>query len=80
LKIYPNPVTKYLQIDFKENYSPSWQIDFFDIKGSLQKTISLENINSIQTIDLQDLTKGTYLIQLTDLKNNKRECFKILKE
>ena len=79
-KIFPNPITNYLQIEFKENSSPNWLVEIFDIKGSLQKTISLENVNPVETINLQDLAKGTYLIQLTDLKNNKVESFKILKE
>jgi len=80
IRIYPNPATDYLQIEFKENSLSNWQVEIFDIKGSLQKTISLENVNSNQNINLQDLAKGTYLIQLTDLENNKVESFQILKE
>ena len=80
IQIHPNPVTDYLQIEFIENNSSDWQVDIFDVKGSLQKTISLENVNLIQTINLHDLTKGTYLIQITDLENNKVKNFKLLKE
>lgn len=80
IQIYPNPTTNYLQIEFMENSSSNWQVDIFDIKGSLQKTISLENVNSVETINLQDLAKGTYLIQMTDLENNKGKHFKILKK
>jgi len=79
-QFYPNPVTDYLQIEFKENASLSWQVDVFDVKGSLQRSIQLEGVQNIQTINLQDLVIGTYLIQLTDLENNKIESFKILKE
>jgi len=80
INLFPNPVTTHLQIDFKENNSSNWQIDFFDIKGSLQKTIIIENVNPVQILDVTNLAKGTYLIQLTDLENNKMESFKILKE
>ena len=53
---YPNPVIDFLQIEFKNDSSPNWKVEIFDIKGSLQKTISLKNVNSVQTINLQSVS------------------------
>ena len=80
VNIFPNPVTEYLHIEFKDNNSSDWLVEIFDIKGALHKTIFLENVNPIQTINLQSLPKGNYLLQLKDFKNYKSESFKIVKE
>ena len=80
IRIYPNPVTNDLQIEFKENNSSNWLVEIFDIKGSLQKTMKFENVQDNQTINLHNLAKGTYLIQLTDLEDDKVERFKFLKK
>ncbi|MCX7728996.1 MAG: T9SS type A sorting domain-containing protein, partial [Bacteroidia bacterium] len=63
LKIYPNPVSKDLNIEISANESIR-SIEFFDITGSLQKTIN--NVNN-NTINCSDFSDGIYFIRvLTD--------------
>ena len=78
-QIYPNPVTNYLQIEFKENSSSNWQVEIFDIIGKLKIGLNFNDGKAIQTINLQKLQSGTYLVHVINLNTNESEVHTIIK-
>lgn len=63
LKIYPNPTTNILNIEFSTTDIEKIKFDIFDLNGRLIKTISQENSNqNNQKINVEDLQTGTYIL------------------
>lgn len=62
LKIYPNPVNTFITIE-NARY-PHLKYQFFNILGQQIKYGSLAN--TMNTISVEDLAEGVYLLQLTD--------------
>ena len=77
--VYPNPVKDKLHIRLNTRAQSSILVSVYDLKGNLlfhdQKTIGVHS-NEFQ-IDIADLAKGNYIIQLN--YNQKSKSFKILK-
>ena len=72
LKLYPNPVTRTLNIEAMERIE---RIVIFDLLG--QKLLE-RSPNMLKTeIDMEHLAVGTYIIQL--VSNNSSDSFKIIK-
>ncbi len=71
-EIFPNPFDKYIELQNIENVA---KITITDISG---KNI-LEKINPTKKIDLQNLSKGIYIITIAD-KNGKKYSKKIIKK
>lgn len=71
LSVYPNPARSFLNIenDFNGLY-------IFDMAGKL---LYRSNDNSIKSVDVSNLSKGLYIIAITD-KNNRKGVAKFLKE
>ncbi|MCC5944065.1 MAG: T9SS type A sorting domain-containing protein [Bernardetiaceae bacterium] len=63
LRIYPNPTSDYLYIDGLPIVDADWQLSIYDALGRLVKETSV--YKNSQTIDMQNLPKGTYMIRLT---------------
>ena len=71
LKLYPNPVTRTLNIEAMERIE---RIVIFDLLG--QKLLE-RSPNTLKTeIDMEHLAVGTYIIQL--VSNNSSDSFKII--
>ena len=68
LKIYPNPVTDYLNISVLGNVESKSAISIFDAKGVLVRTINMTS--NLQRINVGDLAKGVYLIKLNNGEGN----------
>ena len=73
ISIYPNPVKDILNIDLK---SDKGSVKIFDLTGKLVKTADL---NQSGTIDVSQLTKGMYLVEMI-LNGNTKVTKKIIKE
>jgi len=69
LKIFPNPTTSILQINYKNDL----QIEVYDFLGS--SLLKTDN----KSIDLSNFSTGTYLIKISDLKTNSSLFKKIIK-
>ena len=63
LKIYPNPTTNILNIEFSTTDIKKVKFDIFDLNGRLIKTVSQENSNQVnQQINVESLQTGTYIL------------------
>jgi len=71
LKIYPNPTSNYLSIDYKG--LKNFQVKLFDLNGKL-----LINAFNNRHLDVSTLSLGTYLLEIRDLKSKGRVVEKIL--
>lgn len=63
LKIFPNPASSYLTIDFGGLTAQS-QIQIMNLHGQVVKTLSVWE--SVQTIDVSDLAAGNYLLTIAN--------------
>ncbi len=80
LKVFPNPVSTFLQLTFTPDQG-HLQIELFNLQG--QKVKSLWNgypngFRFQESFNLSDLTGGFYVLQI--LTGNKRQSVKILKQ
>ena len=74
ITIYPNPVKENLYINIEDgNY------EFF-IYNSLGKQMINEKITTIKSLNLNNLQKGIYLLNVVDLNTNKTYRKKFIKE
>lgn len=62
LNIYPNPVSRYLTLQFDP--PAPFQLDLYDLLG--RHLLSAELNETIQQIDLTNLDAGIYLLRLSD--------------
>ncbi len=75
LNIYPNPFQNNIQVDVEANGILSANIDVYDMLGSKLKSITIND--KTNTINLSDLTQGTYLLRI--INGNKIITKKIIK-
>jgi len=64
--IYPNPAINIVNIKSDVELK---SVSIVDIKGRVVKNIPVQN-QEIQSVDVQNLTKGLYIIQALDVNNN----------
>ena len=62
--IYPNPANDYVTFDIGATIQ---RIDLFSISGKKVKTVNV-NIKDSATVNLSELTKGVYIVKITDNK------------
>lgn len=74
ISIYPNPVTDYLLIDLKANYSQA-NFELFDIHG---RRILSKEITSGELMNIQGLKRGIYFYNI--LINGNKQSGKLIKE
>ena len=75
VKLYPNPSTHFMTVDFLGNLEVD-TFKIFDLKGALIKIYEVRGKSTI-TIEAQDLAKGTY-VYAAILKNNQKISGKII--
>ena len=74
---YPNPVNEMLSFNYTNTSNETINLQFFDVTGKL--LWSKQNITSNEQINFSDKSKGTYLIKVTDNKNNELKTVKVIK-
>ena len=77
LKIFPNPTTSILQVQFELPNFDDINVSLLDMTG---KIIVTSKVNSdIWQTDLSGLANGYYLLSVSDFNNSKSSSFKIFK-
>ncbi len=67
VKLYPNPVTNSLIIEYIDHQKPTnHRLEMFDISGRLIQV--RENLEVINKIDVEHINSGTYFIRIIDLQ------------
>ena len=66
LTIYPNPVTDFLVLQFKEGIKKDLSLSLIDNSGQLILQKQLATGTTINTLDLTAITNGAYILQLHD--------------
>ena len=70
-KIYPNPATDVINVNFDNNETSSFTINIFNLTGQKLKTVSSQgSIGQSIQIDISDLSKGIYYLNLVSEKIN----------
>jgi hypothetical protein len=69
LYIYPNPASEVLYLNCYENFNGKKEIEIYHNNGSLVKKISVRFENQKSSINISDLTTGTYYVKI--LNGNK---------
>jgi hypothetical protein len=75
LKIYPNPVTEFVNVSVLGNVDRQSLLNIFDAQGVMMRTINMTN--NLQRIYVGDLPKGVYLIKLNKGDGNLSSKFVI---
>jgi hypothetical protein len=79
IKIYPNPIDEYLEIDFSEKVNQGiYNIEFFDMHGRIVHSATLKN--SRNKVNLSSLAKGIYLLKISDESGNVLVSKRVFKE
>ncbi|RKX17795.1 MAG: hypothetical protein DRP35_10320, partial [Candidatus Zixiibacteriota bacterium] len=64
-KVYPNPASSYITIEFENNQNAVWDVSLINIKG--QEILQKDNITEPKfIIKTKGISKGVYLLQLTN--------------
>ena len=66
LKVYPNPATEVVYVNFDAEVSSNLEVEIFDLSGKLVKSVRRNNQGSGQQselIDLHDLATGSYILK-----------------
>jgi len=69
LKVYPNPTSDIVTIELINNYSSTITYKLYNLLGELIYTS--ESNSQLFSIDMSDLSRGIYLLELTDAQSNK---------
>lgn len=69
LKVYPNPTSNLVTIELTNNYSSNVTYKLYNLLGELIYTS--ESNDQLFSIDISDLSRGIYLLELTDAQSNK---------
>lgn len=79
IKIYPNPVYSFLNIQFHNDLPKNYNIHLFEGNGKFIKTLSVpEQISNIE-FDLSDLSSGIYLLNIVDKSSSISNTYRIIK-
>ncbi len=65
LKLYPNPATSYITIDFQKNVDKAYSILVYNFLG--KKMYENQNLTGKTTIELTDYYRGIYIYHLLDM-------------
>lgn len=78
MSVYPNPVSDILQVKLLNTEARNVTIEILDISGKRIKQEQAAIINGESTVDLSNLTKGTYFMKVKDTyKSTVRKIVKL---
>jgi len=69
LSIFPNPATNFITIKNKNNFQLT-NVSIVDLRGRIIKTINHKNLFENTTIDVSELSSGTYLLVVKSEKGH----------
>ncbi|MCH9659530.1 MAG: T9SS type A sorting domain-containing protein [Bacteroidetes bacterium] len=78
--VYPNPANNQLTIEFTDMMGQDFSIIFFDIQGRAVLRRELRETANSEILDLDSLSRGTYLMVLTTKATQQSKTFKIIKQ
>ncbi len=70
IKIFPNPASNLIAIQFDGLVENNYTIELFDILGKVIKNTTINAGQSIAYFDVQDVYNGTYIIKISDETNS----------
>ncbi|MEI6123440.1 MAG: T9SS type A sorting domain-containing protein [Bacteroidota bacterium] len=82
ISVYPNPVVDNLNLAYTLIQKTSVTVKIYDLNGRVMKLVNLTNKPNgynVETINCQDLSKGTYIIQLLEGNSSKTAKFVVTK-
>lgn len=77
IKVFPNPATDFINLEFPKNIGQQLSLRIYSITGQIMMK---NNKYQKDAIDIQQLPKGNYLLELVDLENSKQFIQKIIKQ
>lgn len=80
INVFPNPVIDIIQINYKQQDANNYAAQLFDINGKQVFNLNKNTQNQTTTINIQNLSKGMYLLRVTDKSSNYIKTFKIIKK
>ena len=75
-KVYPNPTSDYLYISHNQSINESWLLMIYDIGGRL---IYKDSFFQKKILDFNDMSKGLYMIKISDTNSSSQINYKIEK-
>ena len=76
IKIFPNPASNLIAIQFDGLLENNYSIELFDTLGKLIKNTTINAGQSITYFDVQDIYNGTYFIKISN--GNQSESYKVI--
>ncbi len=76
--VFPNPLTKDIQMEFPPAFGAAVKVSLSDIKGSI--VYSREGIINKELLNLSYLSSGTYFLTVYSNTSSEKRIFKIVKE
>jgi len=78
ISVFPNPVSCLLNVNFGKENCLDGQLLLFDVYGKLviRKSVS----RTVETIDLEALQSGTYLLHILSVEQQALKMLKVLKK
>ncbi|MCU0440510.1 MAG: T9SS type A sorting domain-containing protein [Raineya sp.] len=78
VKVYPNPTQGTFNIAFDKILSGKVELKLYNAVGALLKTYSYENPSDIQSINLENMPKGLYVLRINN--DGKVGSIKVIKD
>ncbi|AFL81274.1 hypothetical protein Aeqsu_1795 [Aequorivita sublithincola DSM 14238] len=78
--VYPNPVTNYLNISFKDIEGEVFRIMVYDINGKQIYQKELIGSTSNEILDFSGYSSGMYILNIEQRATKKSKSFKIIKQ
>lgn len=78
--VYPNPVTDYLSINFKDMIGQEFEIFVHDTNGKVMLHKKVENSATNETVNFYNYNQGIYLLTIVQSASIKSKTFKIIKK
>ena len=69
IQCFPNPATNYIEITSNELLKGKSEVRLFNILGELVKNYELTSLNETFKLDIQNVNRGSYILEL---ENNKK--------
>lgn len=78
--VYPNPVTDYLNISFKDMVGEAFDISVYDINGKQIFRKEITDSTSNEILNFSGYSSGLYILNIEQRATSKSKSFKIIKQ